>query len=161
MKYYFLLNFKGEIFLPKTELTTNLNAPVNQVYDVLNDFMGLPRWNITVNGIEELEPDKYLIHSTVGDMTNTVIENIPNEKMTSTQENSPMLQIGYIFEPKGETTDVTLWTEFELEEQREVLMMAAELFLKSLKTYINYLMEGRNPEEYQKKFGKIQKASLS
>lgn len=160
MKYYILLNFKGDIVLPKTELTTNLNAPVNQVYDVLNDFMGLPRWNITVNGIEELEPDKYLIHSTVGDMTNTVIENKPNEKMTSTQENSPMLQIGYIFEPKGGTTDVTLWTEFELEDQRDVLNMAAELFLKSLKVYVDYLMEGGNPEEYEKKFGKIQKATL-
>ena len=47
-------------YLPKTDLKTNLDAPVDQVYEVLNDFMNLPRWNITVNGIEEIETDKYL-----------------------------------------------------------------------------------------------------
>ncbi|MBD3195071.1 MAG: hypothetical protein GF317_08460 [Candidatus Lokiarchaeota archaeon] len=146
--------------MPKTELTSNLDAPVDKVYGVLNDFMSLPLWNITVNGIKELEPNKYLINSTVGEVINTAIEDVPNEKMTSTQENSPMLQIGYIFEPKGETTDVTLWTEFELEDQRNVLEMAAELFLKSLKVYVDFLMEGGTPEDYEKKFGKIKKAKL-
>lgn len=146
--------------IPHTELKTNLNAPVSKVYQVLNDFMNLPRWNITVNDIEELEKDKYLIHSTVGDITNIVIENVPEKKMASKQENSPMLKIGYDFEDKGETTDVTLWTDFELEDQRDVLNMAAELFLKSLKVYVDYLMEGGNPEEYTKKFGKIKKAEI-
>lgn len=146
--------------MPKTDLKVTLNAPVEQVYGVLNDFMSLPVWNITVNGIEEMEKDKYAINSTVGDIVNIVIEDVPNEKMTSKQENSPMLQIGYLFEPKGESTDVTLWTEFELEDQRNILDMAAELFLKSLKVYIDYLVEGGKPEDYKKKFGKIKKASL-
>lgn len=148
------------ILLPKTDLKVTLNAPVEQVYGVLNDFMSLPVWNITVNGIEEMEKDKYAINSTVGDIVNIVIEDVPNEKMTSKQENSPMLQIGYLFESKGESTDVTLWTEFELEDQRNILDMAAELFLKSLKVYIDYLVEGGKPEDYKKKFGKIKKASL-
>ena len=135
-----------------------INAPVGKVYDVLNDFMNLPRWNITVNGISEVEPDKYLINSTVGDITNTVIENIPNEKMTSTQEDSPMLQIGYIFEPKGDDVEVTMWTEFELEDQRSILDIAADLFLKSLKVYIAYIDSGGEPEQYKKRFSKIRKA---
>ena len=147
--------------MQKTELTTRINAPVSEVYEVLNDFMILPRWNMTVNGIKELEPDKYLIDSTVGEVINTVLEDVPEEKMTSSQENSPMLKIGYIFEPKGEETDVTLWTEFELEDQRDILNMAAELFLKSLKTYMTYLADGGDPEKYKKRFGKINKATLN
>ncbi|MCK4383725.1 MAG: hypothetical protein KAW66_10555, partial [Candidatus Lokiarchaeota archaeon] len=64
----------------------------------------------------------------------------------------------YIFEPKGDTTVVTMWAEFELEDQREVMEMAADLFLKSLKVYIDYLNAGGNPEEYKKSFSKIRKA---
>ena len=144
--------------MPKLEKKIELNAPVEKIYGILNDFMILPRWNITVNGIEEEKPGTYQINSTVGDIVNVVIEDFPNERMTSRQENSPMLEIGYIFEPKGDSTVVTLWTEFELEDQRSVLEMAADLFLKSLKVYVNYLESGGVPEDYVKKFNKIRKA---
>ncbi|MEJ2249032.1 MAG: SRPBCC family protein [Candidatus Lokiarchaeota archaeon] len=147
--------------MPKTDLKVNLDAPVEQVYEIMNDFMILPRWNITVNGITELEPDKYSINSTVGDVINIAVENIPNERMTSIQENSPMQKIGYIFESKGNTTEVTLWTEFELEDQRSVLDIAADLFLKSLKAYVDYIVEGGNPEDYKKKFSVIKKVKLT
>jgi len=78
--------------------------------------------------------------------------------MTSIQEGSPMQKIGYVFEPKGDTTAITLWAEFELEDQRGVMEMAGDLFLKSLKVYSDYLSAGGNPEEYKKSFGKIKKA---
>ena len=80
--------------------------------------------------------------------------------MTSKQEDSPMLKIGYLFEPKGDKCVVTLWTEFELEDQESVLDIAADLFLKSMKVYVDYLAEGGVPEEYKKKFGKIRKAEI-
>ena len=51
-----------------------------------------------------------------------------------------------------------MWAEFELENQREVMEMAADLFLKSLKVYVDYLNAGGNPEEYKKSFSKIRKA---
>lgn len=144
--------------MPKLDKTIKLDAPVKVVYGVLDDFMNLPRWNITVNGIKEIEPDKYLIESTVGEMTNTVIENVPNEKMTSSQTDSPMTKIGYLFKPEGDVTETTLWCEFELEDQRSILDMAADLFLKSLKVYVDYLQTGADPEKYVKKFNKIRKA---
>lgn len=144
--------------MPKLERKILLKAPVNKVYDVLNDYMSLARWNIVVLEISQLEPNKYFLKTNVGDVTNTEIENIPNERMTSLQEGSPMEKIGYVFDPKGEDTEVTLWTEFELEDQRSILDMAAELFLKSLKVYIDYLTAGEDPEKYKKKFSKIQKA---
>jgi len=144
--------------LPIAEKIIEIKASVEKVYEILNDYMGLPRWNIVVNEIEQLESKKYFLKTNVGDVTNIEIENIPHEKMTSIQEGSPMKKIGYIFEPKGDVTKVTLWTEFELEDQRMIMEMAGDLFLKSLKVYIDYLVAGGNPEEYKKSFSKIKKA---
>ncbi len=135
-----------------------IKASVEKVYEILNDYMGLPRWNIVVTEIEQLESKKYFLKTNVGDVTNIEIENIPHEKMTSIQEGSPMKKIGYIFEPKGDATKVTLWTEFELEDQRMIMEMAGDLFLKSLKVYMDYLVAGGDPEEYKKSFSKIKKA---
>lgn len=144
--------------MPKLEIKIELKAPVEKVYGILNDYMGLPIWNIVVKEIEQLEPKKYFIKSNVGDVMNIEIENIPNERMTSIQEGSPMEKIGYIFKPLGDKTEVIIWTEFELENQRSVLGIAADLFLKSLKVYVDYIMAGGNPEEYKKSFEEIKNA---
>ena len=144
--------------MPITELKMELDAPVKKIYEILSDYMTLPRWNIVVSESTQLEPKKFFFKTNVGDVTNTEIENIPCEKMTSIQEGSPMQKIGYIFEPKGDTTVVTVWTEFELEDQRNVMEIAADLFLKSLKVYVNYLKDGGDPESYKKSFSKIRKA---
>lgn len=144
--------------MPIVELKKEIPSPVEKVYEILNDYLALPRWNIVVTECSQLEPKKYFLKTNVGDITNIEIENIPNEKMTSIQEGSPMQKIGYIFEPKGNTTVVTLWAEFELEDQRSVMEMAGDLFLKSLKVYSDYLSAGGNPEEYKKSFSKIKKA---
>ena len=144
--------------MPIIEKKIEIKAPVEKVYEILNDYMSLPRWNIVVTEIEQLEAKKYFLKTNVGDVTNIEIENIPHEKMTSIQEGSPMKKIGYIFELKGDVTVVTLWAEFELEDQRMIMEMAGDLFLKSLKVYVDYLVAGGNPEEYKKSFSKIKKA---
>jgi len=144
--------------LPKIEKKIEIKASIEKVYEILNDYMSLPRWNIVVTEIEQLEAKKYFLKTNVGDVTNIEIENIPHEKMTSIQEGSPMKKIGYIFELKGDVTVVTLWAEFELEDQRMIMEMAGDLFLKSLKVYVDYIVAGGNPEEYKKSFSKIKKA---
>ena len=144
--------------MPITEQKKEIPSPVEKVYEILNNYLDLPRWNIVVTECTQLESKKYFLKTNVGDITNIEVENIPLEKMTSIQEGSPMQKIGYVFEPKGDTTVVTMWAEFELEDQREVMEMAADLFLKSLKVYVDYLNAGGNPEEYKKSFSKIRKA---
>ncbi|MHA1234449.1 MAG: SRPBCC family protein [Promethearchaeota archaeon] len=144
--------------MPSIELKIEMDSPVEKIYEILNDYLNLPRWNIVVTECSQLEPKKYFMKTNVGDVTNTEIENIPREKMTSIQEGSPMQKMGYIFEDKGDSTIVTLWAEFELEDQRNIMEMAGDLFLKSLKVYVNYLKDGGNPEEYKKSFSKIKKA---
>lgn len=146
------------IFMPRIEKKHLLNAPIEKVYEILNDYDSLPVWNIVVNEITEIEPKKYFLKTNVGDITNTEIENIPNEKMTSIQEGSPMEKIGYIFESKGENTEVIIWTEFELENQRSVLDIAADLFMKSLIVFIDFIMAGGNPQDYKKNFETIKNA---
>jgi len=144
--------------MPRIEKKRVLNAPIEKVYEVLNDYDSLSIWNIVVNEVTELEPKKYFLKTNVGDVTNTEIENIPHIKMTSIQEGSPMEKIGYIFESKGEKTEITIWTEFELENQKSVLDIAADLFMKSLVVYIDYLMAGGNPQDYKKDFNTIKNA---
>ena len=144
--------------MPIAERKIEIQSPVEKVYEILNDYLALPRWNIVVTECTQLESKKYFLKTNVGDITNIEVENIPFEKITSIQEGSPMQKIGYIFEPKGDTTVVTMWAEFELEDQREIMEMAADLFLKSLKVYIDYLNTGGNPEKYKKSFSKIRKA---
>jgi len=144
--------------MPIIEIKKEILSPVETVYEILNDYLTLPRWNIIVTECTQLESKKYFLKTNVGDITNTEVENIPNEKMTSIQEGSPMQKIGYKFESKGDTTLVTLWSEFELDDQKEIMEMAGDLFLKSLKVYVDYLNAGGNPEEYKKSFSKIKKA---
>jgi len=144
--------------MPSIELKIEIDSPVKKIYEILNDYLALPRWNIVVSESTQLEPKKYFFKTNVGDVTNTEIENVPLEKMTSIQEGSPMQKLGYIFEDKGDSTIVTLWAEFELEDQRTIMEMAGDLFLKSLKVYADYLSSGGNPEEYKKSFSKIKKA---
>jgi len=144
--------------MPIAERKIEIVSPVEKVYEILNNYLDLPRWNIVVTECTQLESKKYFLKTNVGDITNTEIENIPFEKMTSIQEGSPMQKMGYVFEPKGDTTVVTIWAEFELEDQRDIMEMAADLFLKSLKVYVDYLNAGGNPEEYKKSFSKIKKA---
>ena len=144
--------------MPKLEKSIEINASLHKVYEILNDYLSLPVWNIVVTECEQIEPNKYFLKTNVGDVINTEIENIPEERMTSTQEGSPMQKIGYIFSPKGDSVAVTLWTEFELEDQRFVIDMAGDLFLKSLKVYVDFLSSGGKPEDYKKSFSKIKKA---
>ncbi len=120
--------------------------------------MALPRWNIVVNEISDLGDDKYFLKTNVGDVTNIVKERVPNKIITSDQEGSPMNSIGYILEPKGNGVEVTLWSSFDDESQTPILNIAGELFLKSLKVYVDYVTAGGNPEDYVKDTDKISKA---
>lgn len=146
------------ITMPKLEKSIEINASLQKIYQILNDYLSLPVWNIVVTECEQIESNKYFLKTNVGDVINTEIENVPEERMTSTQEGSPMQKIGYIFSSKGDSVVVTLWTEFELEDQRFVLDMAGDLFLKSLKVYVDFLSSGGNPKDYKKSFSKIKKA---
>jgi hypothetical protein len=71
--------------------------------------------------------------------------------MWSKQEGGPMSAIGYTFETKNDAVDVTLWCEFEIEDLVPIMEMAGDIMLKCVKTYVEFLEAGGDPEDFQKK----------
>ena len=51
-------------------------------------------------------------------------------------------------------------SEYELADQESVLDIAADLFLKSMKVFVDYLEGGGDPAAYKKKFSAIRKAQI-
>ncbi|MFX1339768.1 MAG: SRPBCC family protein [Promethearchaeota archaeon] len=144
--------------MPEIETKIEIKAPPNVIFKILDDFKNAQVWNIVITHTEELEPNKkYFFKTNVGDMTTTRTETIENRKVAMLQEGSPIQEMAYLIEPKGEMTEVTIWGIFELEEQRSIMKMAGELLLKSLKVYVNYIVAGGKPEEYTKSFDEIKK----
>ena len=59
--------------------------------------------------------------------------------------------MGYILNSKGKLTEVTLWGEFEDAKNEKVLVKAGELLLEGLKNFSEFLEEGGDPDEFDKK----------
>jgi len=103
------------------------------------------------NVIEKEEGQKFLLKSDVGDILIVDTESVENEHVTWRMENSDMNSIGYIIEPKGDLTEITIWTEFENKKLRKGYEKVADLVLKGLKNYVDFLEEGGDPEDFDKK----------
>ena len=99
----------------------------------------------------ELGEGNYFFKTNVGDITSTRIETNAPESLSATQEGSPMTSLGYILKPKGENVEATIWADFDDPGQESILGIAAEMLLKSLKKYAEYLEAGENPDEFSKK----------
>ncbi|MFX0137455.1 MAG: SRPBCC family protein [Candidatus Hodarchaeota archaeon] len=138
--------------MPQIEVKKEMKATAKTIYDILDDTMNMANWNLVVREVEELEPDKkYFLKTNVGDITATRTESVPNEKISTSQVGSPMTEMGYILKAKGETTEVTIWGKFDDPGQEQMLMIAGDVFLKSLKKYSEYIEAGGDPKEFKKK----------
>ena len=137
--------------MPRVEREIEINAPSERVYGILEDSLGYPIWNIVINEIKEIGPDKYFSKTNIGDVTSTVTERVLNKRISSDQEGSPMNSYGSILESKGNKTNVTLWAEFDKKENEKMLIRAGEIYLESLKRYAEYLEGGGEPNKYDKK----------
>jgi len=137
--------------MPRVERTTKIKAPQKKIFDILDDTLNLPKWNIVVNEITEIEPDKHFAKTNVGDTTSIRTETVAPAKITTSQEGSLMTSLGYVLTPKGDDTEALIWAEFDNPDDEMVLGSAGKVFLKSLKSYAEYLEEGGDPEKYNKK----------
>ena len=141
-----------EVFiLPRAEREIDINASVSKVFDILDDAKSAVKWNLAVNEVAEFEPGKYSVKSNVGDFISIRTETLENEKISMKIEEGIFNAMGYILSPKGDLTNVLIWGEFDDEKKEKILVKAAELLLKSLKSYVEYLEEGGDPDEYDKK----------
>ena len=137
--------------MPKVERTIDIAASQERIFEIIDDDDNYAKWNIVVNEVTKLGEGNYFFKTNVGDITSNRIETVPPESLTATQEGSPMKSIGYVLKPKGNIMEAMIWSEFDDPNQEPILGIAAEMLLKSLKKYAEYLESGGNPDEFKKK----------
>jgi len=136
----------------RLEKKIEINQTPENLYKIVADGQIATRWNPTLNEVvEKEEGQKFLLKSSVGDILIVDTESVENEHITWHMENSDVDSIGYIVEPKGDMTEVTLWTEFENKKLRKGYEKVADLVLKGLKNYVDFIEEGGDPEDFDKK----------
>ncbi len=134
------------------ERKIEINAPVNGVFDILDEPEKFAIWNITVNSVDIIEPKKSgFVKSTVGDFTSTRYEVVKNDRIFYNIEGGVFDKMGYSLKIKGDGTEATLWAEFKDESKEKMLLKAGEILLDCLKKYAEFLESGGNPAEYKKK----------
>lgn len=137
--------------MPTTQVTKEINAPAERLYQIMKEREKNPIWNITVNDVNIISEKKASYKTTVGDLTLMLTEDIKNEKIAYDVEGNPLMtKMIYSFKPKGDKSEATLAGEFPLEDQEKILLTAADVLLESLKKYAEYLQEGGDPSEYEK-----------
>ena len=137
--------------MPKVEKTIDIAASQEKIFEIVDNDDDYARWNIIVNEVTKLGEGNYFFKTNVGDITSNRVETVPPERLSATQEGSPMTSLGYVLKPKGEVVEATIWSEFDDPNQEPILGIAAEMLLKSLKKYAEYLESGGNPDEFNKK----------
>lgn len=137
--------------MPKVEVKMDANASAKTIYDILmNDDMEA-KWNLTVNENISVGPNKWEVKSTIGDLTSTRVETDENKRISFDIEGSIFTKMGYILKPKGDTTKVSLWGEFDDEKNEKILVSAGGILLEGLKRFSEYIEEGGDAESFDKK----------
>ena len=78
-------------------------------------------------------------------------ETVENERATWTLDMSNLNQIGYVLKSMGEMVEVTLWIDFDNKKHKKGYIKVGELVLNGLKRYVEFLEDGGDPKEYDKK----------
>ena len=140
--------------MAKLERKVEINTSPSKIYNILNDPSLQTIWNITVNESTEIGTDKYSVKTTVGDLISTITERSQDERISYAMKGGPFDKMGYILTPKGDSTEATIWAEFEDEKQEKILAIAGEMLLESLKKFAEYREAGGAIEEFDKKKAK-------
>jgi len=137
--------------LPRVERNIEINAPQKNIFNILNNTMESPKWNLAVKDIAKISETEYDVKSTVGDFKTIRTETIDPDKISMRIEGGIFTSMGYILKPKGDIVEATIWGEFEDEKNEKILITAGELLLKCLKNFAEFLEEGGNPDDFDKK----------
>ncbi len=132
-------------------MSIDINSSPEQIYKVLTDESVAVKWDLAVESQEKLEGNRFLVHTTIGDMISETIEEIENKSITIKIEQSLFTKMGYILKPVGDYTEVIGWAEFDIEKNRNILEKVGGLLLESLKKFVEYIEDGGDIEEFDKK----------
>jgi len=136
--------------LPKIARNIEIKTSLEKIYNILTDGEQTVNWNPIVNEITLLEGQKYLLKSTIGDMTINKIEKVKDIYVKWKMEQSDLHSMGYILDEKLPISKVELWVEFEDKKLKKKFKDAADLTLNGLKKYVEYIETGSNILEYDK-----------
>jgi len=136
----------------REEKKIEIKSSPKRIYDILIDADIITKWNIGVDEITNKEEGKeYFLKSSIGDILIVDWEEVENERITWHMKNSAMNSIGYILEPKGDIVETTLWVDSDDEKLAKGYEKVGELTLKALKNFVEFLEEGGNPKDFDKK----------
>jgi hypothetical protein len=136
----------------RMEKKIEIKSSPKRIYDILIDAEIITKWNVGVDEITEKEEGKeYFLKSSIGDILIVDWETVENESATWHMKDSNMNSIGYILEPKGDIVETTLWVDLGDEKLAKGYEKVGELTLKSLKNFVDFLEEGGDPEDFDKK----------
>ena len=136
--------------MPKIARNIDINTNPEKIYNILTDGEQTVKWNPIVNEITLLEEKKYLLKSTIGDMTINKIEKVKDVYVKWRMEQSDLHSMGYTLVEKLPISKVELWVEFENKALKKKYKEAADLTLEGLKKYIEFIEAGGNIKEYDK-----------
>ncbi len=129
-----------------------IKSSPKRIYDILIDAEIITKWNIGVDEIKDKEEGKeFHLKSSIGDIIIVDWEQVENESVTWHMKDSIMNSIGYILEPKGDIVETTLWADMDSEKLAKGYEKVGELTLKALKNFVDFLEEGGDPEDFDKK----------
>ena len=137
--------------MARIEREIEISAPQKSIFDILDDTKIASRWNLPVNEITEISEGKYAVKSTIGDFTSIRTETIESERLSMRIEGGVFNSMGYILSPRGNMVEVKLWGEFEDKKNEKILVRAGETLLKCLKNFSEFIEEGGDPEDFDKK----------
>ncbi len=135
----------------RVERNIEINTSQKRVFDILDDAMLGPKWNLAINELTKISENTYAAKSTVGDFTSIRTETVEPDKISMRIEGGVFNSMGYILNPKGDMVNATIWGEFDDEKNEKMLVKAAEILLKGLKNFAEFLEDGGNPDDFDKK----------
>ena len=140
----------------RMEKMIEIKSSPKRIYDILIDAEIITKWNLGVDEItEKKEGEEFFLKSSIGDILIVGWEQTENESATWYMKNSSMNSLGYVLKPKGDIVETTLWADLDNEKLAKGYEKVGELTLKALKNFVDFLEEGGNAEDFDKKKLKI------
>lgn len=114
------------------------------------NYLNYPKWSLGTEEIKQIGEGKFLSKSKLGETTVIRKEVVSNKHLIFTNEGSPFGEVGEVITPKGDGVEVTVWGIVKDDSMLEMVRKPTKMFLKSLKTYAEYVESGGNPDDYNK-----------